>query len=334
MNQFQMIKGSRVLTAEEAQSVDLGPLAQLAGTWQSAPFFEPNQIAQGWNVMSVPGPASTSGFVFEVIPYTETLTFQPVVVALNRGPFIPVVKYVDGQKVTDVVEMNQNITGLMYQQSIISACPNGAQCIERGFPAGSQIHAETGLLLNFSLQAEPQNPNGGFQFARLSTIPHGNSVLALGTSEVTKNPGNQFFPEVSAHPTGLNGTAPTGQGIAILDYNAQIDSPVFPGFIQSIPNSFLQKALGNQVITEMTTLSMTTSNANAGGGILNIPFIESNAKATTMDANFWIQTIQGSSQLQLQYSQVINLMFPPTGSTVPVIWPHITINTLVKVSGL
>ena len=144
--------GIRHLSATQANEVDLGPLAQLPGTWVSAPI-DPKLIAQGWNVISVP--AVPNGFVYEVIPYTETLTFSPVIIAAgNRGPVV------NGQQI------EQMITGLSYEQKIISACPAGAKCEERGFAAGNEIHAETGFFLNVG------DPNGGFTFARLSTIPH------------------------------------------------------------------------------------------------------------------------------------------------------------------
>jgi len=35
---------------------------------------------------------------------------------------------------------------------------------------------------------------------------------------------------------------------------------------------------------------------------------------------------------QLQYTQTINLVFPPTGSKEPINWPHVTVNTLTKTS--
>jgi hypothetical protein len=76
------------------------------------------------------------------------------------------------------------------------------------------------------------------------------------------------------------------------------------------------------------------STKNKSGGILNIPYIENNIKATDMEAIFWIQQIAGLDSLQLQYTQTINLVFPGigiTGKPIPVIWPHITVNTLRKV---
>jgi hypothetical protein len=300
--------GARVLSADEASSVDLGALTQLQGTWKS-------EQGLGWNVIAVPGPPFSATntkiveFVLEVIPYIETLTFTPVVAASNRGPF-------NGD-----VEDTQNIVGLMYEQSIISTCTTDF-CNSRGFASGTQIHAETGLFLNV------QNLNSGFDIVRLSTIPHGNSVLAPGVSSAVLPPSNSFFPIANTFPTSVAGPLPNGYA------ESQYESPQFANFDQLNPNSFLEKTLGTQQLLNMTTLSFSTKNND--GGILNIPFIQQNVRATDMEATFWIETIQNPTAgqpniLQLQYTQTINLVFPPTGINVPVVWPHVTVNTLTKV---
>ena len=312
----EMPKGIRILTAAEAAQVNLGPLAQLQGKWKSKDV-KPALIASGWNVISVPGPinppppppAKLDGFVLEVIPYTEELTFCPVVTAGNRGPFAA-----DGS-----TENDQSITGLLYEQIIKSACPGNKPCTQRGFPNGSVIHAERGLFLFVT------NFNNNFDIARLSVIPHGNSVLALGQSFVGPPANNQFPGTASTLPTTLNGTPIPGYG------DDQFNGEQFNGiFEQKNPNSFLIGELGNQKITNMTTLVFDTKNPN--GGILNIPFIAQNINATTLHAIFWIEQIQGQQQLQLQYTQTIGLVFPPTGTLTPVIWPHVTINTLIKIA--
>jgi hypothetical protein len=287
---------------EAAAAIDLGPLAQLKGKWTSSGKL-------GWNVISVPGPANPDGFVLEVIPYSEELTFTPVVQAGNRGPFE-----------SNGTEDNQSITGLLYQQIIKSECDTPF-CAQRGFSAGQEIHAERGLLLFI------QNFNSGFDIARLSVIPHGNSLLAMGQSFNTPPANNNFFGTALTAPTTL-------AGIPIPGYGAdQFGHSQFPEFNQNDPNTFLQSTLGEQTIKAMTTLVFST--ANEDGGILNIPFITDNVKATQMHGIFWIETIQGLGGnpdfLQLQYTQTINLVFPPTGKTTPVIWPHVTINTLKKI---
>jgi hypothetical protein len=63
------------------------------------------------------------------------------------------------------------------------------------------------------------------------------------------------------------------------------------------------------------------------GGITNIPFVNTNAKATTMSAIFWIEKVQdstGSIFMQLQYTQTVILDF------IGIKWPHVSVATLVK----
>ncbi|HEY0608833.1 MAG TPA: heme-binding protein [Chitinophaga sp.] len=312
LNRFGM--GARFVPADLLTEVDLGPLKQLVGEWESVPLTTTDAqgvvqpLAAGWNVISVPG---GDNFVFEVIPYRENLKFSAVAVqAGNRGP------------VLNGTQFDQEIFGLFYEQQIVSVC-NTEFCNSRGFSDGTVIHAETGLFLYIT------NYNGGFTIARLGTVPHGNALLALGASTETSDPGTNFFPSISAKGVNLDGSA-----LAMFGYNDQIiGNPQFKDFNQVDPNIFLQSTLativGSGSITSMTTLDMSTQNPDATGGILNIPFIQSNVTATTMDATFWLENISGGSETELlQYSQTINLMFPPVGTVTPIIWPHITISTL------
>lgn len=284
--------GIQVFKANNDQNIDLGPLTQLVGKWGST---ETPQT--GWNVIAVPGP---SGFILEIIPYKEILTFSPVVVAGNRGAFV------NGQ------EEVQNIVGLMYEQSVISTCTLD-KCADRGFSAGTEIHAETGLFLYLP------GKDGGFDLARLSTIPHGNSVLAMGNSSVVQNPPNTFIPEISSIPfpnPGLMGYSE--------EYTLQKD---FPNFNAANPNQSLTEDISDKTIASMTTLDFSTKRGT--GGILNIPFIQKNIDTTRMDSTFWIETMTDGSEL-LQYSQNIFLDFPPTNSKVMVTWPHVTVNSMTR----
>lgn len=314
LNRFGM--GARFVPAEILSETDLGPLKQLVGEWESVTLTTTDAqgtaqtIASGWNVISVPG---GTNFIFEVIPYKENLKFSAVAVqAGNRGPVL------NGK------QFDQEIFGLFYEQQIVSVCDTDF-CNSRGFSNGTVIHAETGLFLYIT------NYNGGFNIARLGTVPHGNALLALGSSSEQLEPGTSFFPTLSAKGVNLNGS-----GTAMLGYNDQIiGNRQFKEFNQVDPNAFLQSTLativGSGSVTTMTTLDMSTQNPDATGGILNIPFIQTNVTATTMDATFWLENISGGSETELlQYSQTINLVFPPVGTVTPIIWPHITISTLKR----
>jgi len=313
LNKFGM--GARFIPASQLDEVDLGPLKQLVGEWETvvlppvAGTTAPTPA--GWNVISVPN--KEKGFIFEVIPYKENLKFSVVAVeAGNRGPIL------NGNA------FDQQITGLFYEQQIISVCDTDF-CNTRGFKNGTVIHAETGLFLYIT------NYNSGLNIARLGTVPHGNSLLALGKNIESTDPGITFFPSVSPVAFNLDGSAPGGFG-----YNENIIlDPQFAEFNQVEPNTFLQSTLkqivGSGSVTAMTTLDLTTKNPDATGGILNIPFIESNVRATAMDVTYWLENITGGSETELlQYSQTVNLVFPITGSVVPIVWPHISISTLKR----
>ncbi|MFD0766810.1 heme-binding protein [Mucilaginibacter lutimaris] len=304
--------GAQFVPADTLGESELGPLKQLVGEWESVVINTATggTTPSGWNVISVPGPG---GFIFEVIPYKENLKFSTVAVSAgNRGPVI------NGN------QFDQQIFGLFYEQQIISVCDTDF-CNTRGFGNGQVIHAETGLILFVT------NFNGGFNIARLGTIPHGNAVLALGRSIDVQSPGTNFFQNISAECVHLDGSP-----ITALGYNDKIIGvPQFPEFAQSDPNSFLKTTLdgivGSGSITDMTVLDMSTKHPDATGGILNIPFIQTNVTATSMDAIFWIENITGGSETELlQYSQTINLVFPAAGTVEPIIWPHITVSTLKR----
>jgi hypothetical protein len=314
-----LLMGAKLLKGAEADAIDLGPLADLKGQWIGESFM-------GWNVIAVPGPLAnggSGGFILEVIPYRETLKFTPVVVAGNRGVFA------DGK------QSEQQITGLMYEQVVTSVCDTDV-CKKMGFSSGTEIHAETGLLLYVKdcIVNSGQTACGDAEFsiARLSTVPHGNSILALGTSFVGAPDNNDFFGEASTMPVPVN----SGDRFTLAYTDPYTRVPQFPQFNQRDPNTFLKKTLDDAgaKITAMTTLNMSTKNET--GGILNIPFATTKVQTMDMEATFWIEQIEGQAELQLQYSQTINLKFPGHGmkDAIPVIWPHVTISTLKKVSEL
>ena len=103
-----------------------------------------------------------------------------------------------------------------------------------------------------------------------------------------------------------------------------------PPFLKN-PNLFLGDAiLGQNIVkTEVLIISTKTSPAPSfkGGGVLNIPFLDKNAKVTQFDAIFWIETVQlpdNTEFLQLQYTQTTILNF------LDINWPHISVATLIK----
>jgi hypothetical protein len=97
------------------------------------------------------------------------------------------------------------------------------------------------------------------------------------------------------------------------------------------PNSVLQAAIAGQHITATTTLHVTSTNTPVpGGGTANTAFLRGtkdgpNANAASVNATFWLETLQGqSAPTQLQYAQLVLLNFNGLS------WPHITVATLSK----
>ncbi|NET60263.1 MAG: hypothetical protein F6K47_30210, partial [Symploca sp. SIO2E6] len=201
------------------------------------------------------------------------------------------------------------VVGLHYEQKVSDA--NTFQ----------PLHIENGMFLLLDKEAGT--------VARLSSIPHGNSILAIGGSvEINGHfdiePVDGF--PILAHPEEASRYFEpyrTVQGIEPFD--------------PANPNQILQDKIDRQDLGKTVVLfDLSTENQ---GGISNIPFIEKNADATSFTSTFWIEEVQGHGKgndfLQLQYSQTTDLDFikDSTAGSLPtplIVWPHIDVATLVK----
>lgn len=312
------IKAYSVANLTQSQINQLGPLANLIGVWENAPAPE-GKTSTGWNVIMVPGPQN--GFKLEVMSYSEVLEFKPVVIAAaNKGPF-------SGNN-----EEVQHIVGLMYNQKITSLCHD--QCTDPDLKAPNVIHMETGLFLNvkdFNTQAGLENSNGlVLDFARLATIPHGNSVLAIGQTRQPKGFSSGSIKSISGLPEPINDFDSFRIGYLTGLENPSPSARPFPEFPDMDPNHFLNDTIKGQTFSNVWEITMDTGNAT--GGILNIPFIQNNVTTSQVSSSFWIEQLTNGTW-QLQYSQFIYLLFPGPGSNgkpIQVKWPHTTINTLRK----
>lgn len=170
---------------------------------------------------------------------------------------------------------------------------------------------------------------------RLATIPHGDSVLAQGSSLTV--PGGPQISQVSPVPFKADGK-PLGPHYFPPPFHQPntITGPLPPGFDIHDPNAALTSAIQGQNITNTVVLEVSTKAPSGqdnlsgpfGGGILNIPFVKTNANAISLQATFWIETVTppggGQPFLQLQYTQTVILSF------LDIYWPHISVATLVK----
>jgi hypothetical protein len=247
--------------------------------------------SRGFNLIAVPEGAH--GFRLLINPIVETITFTPIGADVpNRG----------GAAGT------QRIPGLHYDIRVADAETN------------TPLHIENGMWL---LLTDPLNPQDQ-KVARLASVPHGDSVLCLGS-----------FSEISGPPaiSARSAMPETGQPVP-LGYLDPYSHPLPPGFFPSDYTQGLVDLLKTQKVTKTTTLDVSTV---PDGGIVNIPFITKHADLKQFFSVLWIEVVENPNDAtqtfdQLQYAQQADLHFLPRfdDPTKLICWPHVTINTLVK----
>jgi hypothetical protein len=283
----------------------LGPLAQLAGTWKG----------HGFNTIWRPHHGGGQDRFLELNLTTETLVFTKINGPIpNRGLLMP-----------DI-----NMHGLTYMQQIAETS------------TGAGLHIEPGIWVHVPQTSNPDEPS---TVARLASIPHGTVILAQGTGKTLD--GAPTIPDNNIVPFGIGSPPPHDSDFhsgeqTFTELNLAIHTQfrsASPGVTQEMvknPNVVLQKALHGHTVKHRTFLHVTTTHHPVkGGGAANTAFLADatnppggNAKASVVDAKFWIETIAGQSgnpdTLQLQYSQLVQLDFNGLR------WPHVTVGTLHK----
>ena len=290
----------------------LGPLDVLAGTWKG----------QGFNAIWRPHhPSIPQDRFLELNITNETLIFAKINGPIpNRGLAMP-----------DI-----DMFGLTYMQQISEKS------------TGAGLHIEPGIWAHVPHTTDPNEPP---TVVRMGSIPHGTVVLAQGVGEVHPGgpptiPDNNILPFFFGSPAPANNQFNT-VAQTFPELNLSISTQfraASPGTTQAMvknPNSVLQKALtaslqGTSMKSRNFLHVSTTHNIiKAGGGTANTAFLATsgnppggNARATQVEATFWIETIAGKGgkpdKHQLQYTQRVQLDFNG------IHWPHVTVATLVR----
>lgn len=290
----------------------LGPLKNLLGVWKN----EPNLPGRGWNMIALPFAEGKFHYRLLLNQYNETLKFSTVDKGVaNRG--LPGAGETDG---------DQFVAAIGYEQTIEQiAAADSPDSGKAGAP-GLTIHHEPGLFLHMINKV-----TNGLDIARLGTIPHGDSVLALGKS--SENSGAPTIPDLNGLPIGVDHDL---NNPYLEPYKHFHDSLFEKLFDPVHPNLLLEEANKGVNIVKTTTLEVDTTTET--GGIVNIPFVTKQANAAEMKSTFWIQELaekdaKGIPKLRLQYSQVVLLDFfgRTDGAPGVIRWPHVSINTLEKI---
>jgi hypothetical protein len=297
---------------------DLGPFKLLPGTWSN----EPGLAGRGWNMIALPfGPPPGATFrpPYRLLmnQYNENFVFDLVDKAVPNRGIAP--------GATGPTSADQLLVTLDYEQGVKQVVAEDFPSTGLGGAPKAAIHHEPGLFLHMT---DPLNEDNT-EIARLATIPHGDSVLAMGTTKVIDGPPQ--IPALNALPLGVDHDVETNR--YLQPYKHFRDNPFQGVFDPLEPTALL--AAANAGVDIMRTTELTFDSTLPTGGISNVPFVVRQANASELRSTFWIQEVRqedGSIGLRLQYLQVVQLDFFDRfdGGPGRIKWPHVSINTLAK----
>jgi hypothetical protein len=261
----------------------LGPLSAFAGTFHGVGF---NTIFRPDNKVTptpLPVPVNNSDNVLELNLTQETLSFSPSLGSVpNRG-----------EAQGDIF-----LNGVPYLQTIqdvtVPAQPVG-------------IHFEPGLWMAVPSTTDPGE---GSTLVRMASIPHGTTIIAQGRS----------FPIAGKPDIAAVDITPfqTGKPDSKISFPSQVvdnkDTARIPQDLTSFaaagtitqamltdPATLLRSHIASQTITATQVITISTDPASPlfGGGTDNVAFLlgdpaaaAPNADAVTLDAVFWIETVE------------------------------------------
>lgn len=306
------------------------PFQHLVGRWMNRPLPNGSNNEGGqsnplsYNVMPLPQNTPQPnqpdyGYILKNFTYYETVQFNDrtaiatPVNAPNRGG-----------------NYTQNSFALFYDQQVHFA---------EG-PAIEQIvHEENGAWLYLTTAAQtigPYSRNGtepgpvppqpeDIEIAKQIAVPHGNSILALGS--VTHGTGSPVIPDSPPPfaPPGLDNT-PFEELLSNFD-NYQNPQPE----LTRNPNSVLQQAVNLIRPNAYIHWRVTTKPLPSGQGIVtNIPFEQRRANVNDYEADYWLLSTDGGESFPfLSYSQSI-FMNLTIHDQPGYLFPHVTCNTVTK----
>ena len=310
---------------------DLGPLQHLPGLWKNVTKEGSLTDGRGWNLIALPfAQDDHPPYRLLMNQYNEELRFSFIDdMVPNRGiEFPPLTK-------------DQFVVTLDYQQAIRQFAAED----DAGTPLAGEkdlpIHHEPGLFLHMLNQRTDE-----IDCARLATIPHGNSAIAIGKSKSYAGP-PQNIEDASGFPEGvvppdvdINDAVDAATEVTdyLNPYRKFTVAPFRGIFSAKTPFDTLRGALSLLDVKRTTELRMTTDLKEAG--IVNIPFIERQADANLMRSVFYVMELNGelgpdgNPRMALAYTQFIFLDFFPRrdGEAGLIRWPHISINLMEKVA--
>lgn len=300
----------------------------LIGTWSNQSLDDDadgqgsQQHPLSYNVMPLPQEAPQGsqdlGYILKNHTYYETTTF-------NGGSDLPVPTTAPNRGFGTY----QLANAVYYQQQVEFA---------QGPDTGQIVHTENGAWLNLLASDTALDgpypavevPGAGDQpadatIAKQMAVPHGNSILALGSFDTIT--GDVTIPDAttSVLPRGVD-TSPYETELADPDdyQNPEPD-------LALDPRKPLQAAVALLKPDQAIHWHVTTRSLKTGhGGVVNIPFEDRAAKVTDYSAHYWLlSTDGGGTYPRLAYTQEITMSLLIRG--VLITFPHVTSNVITKV---
>ncbi|MGA7158784.1 MAG: heme-binding protein [Acidobacteriaceae bacterium] len=342
---------------------------QLVGTWSNQDFGTDSkgkpaggpENPLSYNIMPIPQTSDPDGYILKNFKYHERLKFNGTDAtttlaiaadAPNRGGLV-----------------SQNCRALFYEQQVMFAegpgvntvvhVENGAwlwvpRFVQQDGPYAANVNAE-------QVQDSLQQPSD-VSIAKQISIPHGNSILALGGFDTQAEPGGEGVcrrqPMIKGSPVVPDAPSPyPTPSIAIenpaapppptlisnLNVGARyttklINSPGNPTNFQNphplltqCPNRPLQEAVKIIAPESYMHWSVTTEAGQHGKGVVtNIPFERAVSNVTAYFADYWM-LFKGKKRY-LAYTQTILMVLTiynrATKRNETYTFPHVTCNTV------
>lgn len=289
---------------------------RLVGTWTNK-RIKSSQPGGGkihpfsYNVMPMPqvcaqpGDTDYPGYILKNFAYYETIRFNdpqavavPAVAPNRSGRY------------------NQNARALFYDQQVHFA---------QGPDKDKVVHVENGAWLSLVSAAQPLGPYGGLgtvagrfpeqkaseSIAKQIAVPHGNSVLALGSLDVEAG-----SPVISGAPVIPQAEAPypLPAYLSVRPFTETLDDPAnFQNpqpALANMPNQPLRDAVGLIAPSHYMHWHVTTEPIGGGpdrGVVTNIPFEDEVAKVVSYTADYWLLSSDPHGEYfpHLAYNQLI-----------------------------
>lgn len=337
---------------------------ELVGCWKNEPFGRHGEGGDknplSYNIMPMPDEDAGSGYILKNFRYTERLRFNDgnslgtlaiAAVAPNRGGLV-----------------SQECRAVFYEQQVRFAegpnGPGGEYAMDKAH--GDVVHVENGSWLWLPKYVQRHGPYPqtipqpvtedleqpvDIMIAKQMSIPHGNTILALGGFDTIKGkpadktcmrtstariPGRPDIPDGAtpyprpAEPVEVS----SGHLISNLDacavYTTEKSDPAdfqnpHPELTR-FPNRPIQEAIDAIRPHEYMHWYVTTQPRfeDTKGHVINVPFEQRFANVIDYSADYWL--LFKDDEKFLAYTQTIPMTLTIKGTKY--VFPHITCNTV------